>query len=143
MSMVKIVQTKEELEQVINLRYKILRQPWSQPYETSSDDLESTSINAYLEENSRVLACGRLQDNGGGVGQVRYMAVDAACQGKGYGYQILNVLESKAKAMGLHTIELQARENAVPFYLKNGYTIKEKTFKLWDIIQHYLMFKKI
>lgn len=131
------------IEAIIQLRYEILRKPWGKPKETATDELESQSVNAYIEEQGKVIACGRLQDNGGGIGQVRYMAVAEGQQGKGLGKLILNKLEEEALAMGLHTIELQARENALEFYKAQDYTIRETTFKLWDIIQHYLMTKQL
>ena len=129
---------------VIGLRYKILRQPWNQPIDTATDAMELTSINACIEdENGNVIACGRLQENENKVGQIRYMAVDTHCQGKGLGKLIVEFLEEKAKNLQLKKIELQARENAVNFYESQGYTIKEKSFLLWGIIQHYLMEKKV
>ncbi|MDI1355698.1 MAG: GNAT family N-acetyltransferase [bacterium] len=134
--------TKDQLEAIIALRYKILRQPWAQAFETSRDDLEESSVNAFIEsEHAEVIACGRLQENENKIGQIRYMAVAAEFQGKGLGTLILNFLEDKANAIGLETIQLQARENAVPFYEAKGYRIKEKSFLLWGIIQHYLMEK--
>ena len=111
--------------------------------QTSTDDMEESAINAFIEDKGSVIACGRLQDNGGGVGQIRYMAVAANYQGKGLGRLIVTKLEEEAKKNGLHTIELQARENAVEFYKSQGYSVKETSFKLWDIIQHYLMTKEI
>lgn len=140
---VKIANSKPELKNIIDLRYKILREPWQQAYETSSDELEETSINAYITLNEKVVACGRLQNNGGGIGQIRYMAVDHNQQGKGLGKLILKKLEDQAIKLGLDTIELQARENALEFYKTNNYTIVEKSFKLWDIIQHYKMIKQL
>jgi ribosomal protein S18 acetylase RimI-like enzyme len=71
------------------------------------------------------------------------MAVDVNCQGKGLGKLIVVKLEEEAKRIGLKTIELQARENAVDFYKSQDYTIQETSFKLWDIIQHYLMIKQL
>ncbi len=71
------------------------------------------------------------------------MAVDANYQGKGLGKLIVAKLEEEAIRINLHTIELQARENAVEFYKSQGYVVKETSFKLWDIIQHYLMTKEI
>lgn len=131
------------IEAIIGLRYEILRKPWGKPKETATDELESQSVNAYIENQGNVIACGRLQDNGGGIGQVRYMAVAAGQQGKGLGKLILNKLEEEAMGMGIRTIELQARENAVEFYKSGGYAVKETSFKLWDIIQHYLMTKNL
>ena len=141
---VKESSSPKELDAIISLRYKILRQPWKQPAETATDALEKMSCNAYIEDNKgTVMACGRLQENENKIGQIRYMAVDTSYQGKGLGKLILQFLEQKAKTQGLAKIELQARENAVKFYETNGYVIKEKSFLLWGIIQHYLMAKDL
>ena len=138
-----IANTQNQIAAIIDLRYDILRKPWNQPKETSSDGMEDTAINAFIEDNGKVIACGRLQDNGGGIGQIRYMAVDANYQGKGLGKLIVIKLEEEARNINLHTVELQARENAVEFYKSQGYAVKETSFKLWDIIQHYLMTKNL
>lgn len=144
MYQVKEAQTRNDLEAIILLRYKILRQPWNQALETASDGLENTSINALIMDVSgNAIACGRLQKNEGGIGQIRYMAVDDTFQGKGLGKQVLAFLEKKGKELGLQKIELHARENALRFYEGAGYLHKEKSYKLWDIIQHYLMEKVI
>ena len=71
------------------------------------------------------------------------MAVHPNYQGKGLGKLIVAKLEEEAKAIGLTSIELQARENALEFYKSQGYIVKETSFKLWDIIQHYLMTKEL
>lgn len=139
---VKQAKTKQEVEAIIDLRYKILRQPWDQPRETGTDNLEETSINAYVKnESGDVVACGRLQENENNIGQIRFMAVDNSQQGKGLGKLILKFLETEGKKAGLTKIELQARENAVDFYKSAGYSVKERSFLLWGIIQHYLMEK--
>ncbi len=140
---VKTARNEEELGRIIGLRYEVLRKPWQQPVDTASDGLEASGINAYIEHEGRVIACGRLQNNGSGVGQIRFMAVDDAYQGQGLGGLVLRFLEAEAIVWQLQTIELQARENAVAFYERNGYIIREKTFLLWGIIQHYLMAKQV
>lgn len=138
-----IANTQNHIDGIIDLRYDILRKPWNQSKETSTDGMEDVAINAFIEDNGKVIACGRLQDNGGGIGQIRYMAVDANYQGKGLGKLIVTKLEEEALKINIHTVELQARENAVEFYKSQGYVVKETSFKLWDIIQHYLMTKEI
>jgi len=140
---VQIAITQKQIDDIIDLRYDILRKPWSQPKETSTDGMEDKAINAFIEDDGKVIACGRLQDNGNGLGQIRYMAVDVNYQGKGLGKLIVAKLEDEAKRIGLTTIELQARENALEFYKSQGYIVKETSFKLWDIIQHYLMTKEL
>ena len=144
MNNVKLAATEKEIIEIIELRYKVLRQPWQQLKETATDNLELVSLNAYInDESGKVIACGRLQKNSDETGQIRFMAVDNFHQSKGLGNMIVSFLEDEGKKIGLKKIELQARENAVEFYKKAGYTIKEKTFLLWGIIQHFLMEKEI
>ncbi|MCW3078524.1 MAG: acetyltransferase, family [Bacteroidetes bacterium] len=142
--MVKVATTAEELQHILKLRYQVLRQPWDQPAETATDDLEHSSINAFItNEKGNVIACGRLQENENKKGQIRFMAVADDYQGKGLGKMIVKFLESKGRELGLTEIELQARENAVKFYEECGYSIKEKSFLLWGQIRHFLMVKEI
>ena len=138
---VTIANSTDELAAVIDLRYRILRKPWNQPFETATDGMEEKCVNAYITDEDRVIACCRLQVNEGNVGQIRFMAVEESMQGKGLGTLILEKLEQQAEKLRLTRIELQARENAVSFYERQGYSIKEKSFLLWGIIQHYLMWK--
>lgn len=141
---VKQASTKTHLKNIIQLRYDVLREPWKQSIETATDELEQQSINAYIEdENGTIIACGRLQENENKIGQIRFMAVSNNYQGKGIGKLIINYLEEKAKEKKLVEIQLQARENAVQFYKSCNYTVSQKSFLLWGIIQHYLMTKSL
>jgi N-acetylglutamate synthase-like GNAT family acetyltransferase len=141
---VKIASTKQQLNSILKLRYEVLRKPWSQTIDSASDQLEHKSINAFIQNNKGVfIACGRLQENENKIGQIRFMAVDQNYQGKGLGKLIITSLEEKAKDLQLNKIQLQARENAVSFYKNNGYVMIEKTFLLWDQIQHFLMEKNV
>jgi predicted GNAT family N-acyltransferase len=144
MFLVKKSNSNKDLRAILKLRVAVLRQPWNQPAETATDNLEEKSINAFIEdENGNAIACGRLQENENKIGQIRFMAVDTNYQGKGLGKMIVDFLETEGKKLNLNTIELQARENAVKFYENSGYKIKEKSFLLWGQIQHYLMEKKL
>jgi len=139
---VKIASTNQQLNSILKLRYEVLRKPWSQTIDSATDQLEEKSINAFIQNNKGVfIACGRLQENENKIGQIRFMAVDQNYQGKGLGKLIITSLEEKAKDLQLNKIQLQARENAVSFYKNNGYVMIEKTFLLWDQIQHFLMEK--
>jgi len=143
MYQVEICKYKKKLDAIVDLRYAVLRKPWNKSKNSVTDDLEENSINAFILFNEKVIACGRLQNNENGVGQIRFMAIDSDYQGQGLGKLIIIKLENEAKQIGIKVIELQSRENAVEFYKASGYTIKEKSFILWDIIQHYLMTKSI
>ena len=84
-------------------------------------DLELLSKNAFVEIDSKIIACGRLQNNGDGIGQIRYMAISEEYQRKGLGKLILERLEDEARNLNLKKIELQwnyAPSRAFQFRLK-------------------------
>jgi predicted GNAT family N-acyltransferase len=134
--------TENRIEEYYQLRWKVLRAPWNQPRGTERDEMEDASLHrVVLDEQQRILACGRLQLNTSTEAQVRYMAVDPDFRGKGLGRLVLQELECLASDAGALKVILQARENALPFYAACGYEVVIPTFLLYDTIQHYLMQK--
>ncbi|MCK6649170.1 MAG: GNAT family N-acetyltransferase [Bacteroidia bacterium] len=137
-------QTPKEFEAYYLVRFNTLRKPWGQPAGSEKDQHEQDSFHAMAIANTgNVLGVCRLQYNSPSEGQLRFMGVTEDARGMGIGKLLLEYLEKKAKDSGATTMILQARENAVPFYLKCGYSIKEKTHLLWGEIQHYLMSKEL
>jgi len=144
---VKIIEpsTSEEFKKYYNLRYEVLRKPWLQPKGSERDEEEETSLHRMIidESNGKAVAVGRLQFNSIEEAQIRYMAVSDDYQGMGYGSKIVKVLDNIAREKGSLKIILQSRGNAVKFYEKNGYKIIEKSYLLFDEIQHWLMEKQL
>lgn len=140
---VKIAQNEQDLQKIFDLRYEVLRKPWKQVYDTSFDELDKVSINAFIEYNDICIACGRLDILQENTAQIRYMAVHPDFKGQGLGQLILNTLEEMAISKGIEKIILHARENALGFYLKQNYKLIKPSHVLFDTIQHYLMEKKI
>ncbi len=137
-------QTQQEFESYYHLRWLCLRKPWGKPVGTEKDELEDSSIHAMLIDDDNIpVAVGRLHLNKPDEAQMRYMAVAEQERGKKYGDRILRYLEQVAKKRNCTSIILQARDIAVNFYKRNGFVVKEKSFLMWDEIQHYLMEKKI
>lgn len=136
---------KEEFEKYYQLRWEVLRAPWGKPKGSEKDDLENTSTHALmLDENNNAVAVCRLNSTDNKqIGQVRFMGVSSTAQGKGYGAKIMDYIEQEAKKQGMNKIILHARENALEFYKRCGYTVVEKSYLMWDEIQHYLMEKGI
>jgi predicted GNAT family N-acyltransferase len=62
------------------------------------------------------------------VVKMRQVAVDPHTQGTGVGRILVEASEAKARELGYAEIELNARETAVPFYLKLGYEVVGETF---------------
>jgi GNAT superfamily N-acetyltransferase len=138
-------------EQYFALRWQVLRAPWQQP-EGSERDAQDTpntdgqhpsiyNLGAWLA--GACVGCGRVQLNTPQLAQVRYMAVSPSVQGLGVGKQLLTALENWAQQRGATLLELQARENALPFYTACGYTLCEKTHLLFGSIQHFRMEKPL
>jgi len=136
--------TVEEFSQYYQLRWKILRKPWQQVLGSEQDEHEQQSIHRMIiDEQSKVLAVGRLEKTTEQQGQIRFMAVDDKAQGQGLGQQIINALEQQASQLGMTEISLNARANAVGFYQKLGYEDQGYSHTLFNDVKHYRMVKTL
>lgn len=136
--------TPEEFQKYYRLRYETLRQPWGQPEGSERAEDDDTAIHAMLIDDDReaVGVC-RLHMNTPLEGQLRFMGIRKDKQGQQLGNLLMEYLEARAKALGAMTLTLQARENAVNFYRRNGYEVVEETYVLFGTIQHYRMTKQL
>jgi N-acetylglutamate synthase-like GNAT family acetyltransferase len=126
------------------LRFSVLREPWNQPLGSEVLQDEASAIHAMaVDEDEKVLGVARMHESSPKQGQVRCVAVATGQQGKGIGKLIMRHLEKLAAEKGWQEIVLEARENAVPFYESLGYSIIEKSYLLFDEIQHYRMKKAL
>jgi len=135
-------ETTSEWDTYYDLRYRILRKPLGKPKGSERNEGDTTGIHLALYDNQILRAIARLDVAEPGVSQVRFVAVDDTVRGKGYGRLIMEAAEAKSKAAGNTKMILHARDYAVEFYLKIGYTTVEKSYKLFDVLQHYLMEKE-
>jgi len=135
-------ESTEEFEKYYELRWRLLRKPWNKEKGTEQDDDENNSYHLMAIKNNQVLGVARLQNISSTEAQLRYMAVDDKHHNQGIGKAIIQSMENYARKNNMHSIMLHARENAVGFYEKTGYELVEKSYLLFDCIQHYKM-KKI
>ena len=96
-----------------------------------------------MYEDRILKAIARLDQSAEKIAQVRFVAVESTVQGKGYGKIIMTAVENAAKDRGDEQMILHARDYAVDFYLKLNYTLVEKSYLLFDVLQHFLMEKKL
>jgi len=75
--------------------------------------------------------------------QIRGMAVLEEFQGKGYGAALVKEAENHCINLNADLIWFNAREKAILFYKKLGYTIVGDSFLIPDVGIHFAMFKKI
>lgn len=133
--------TPKEWDLYYALRYYVLRKPLNQPLGSERNDGDLTGIHFALFEDGMLRAIARLDKTDDETAQTRFVAVDTVAQGKGFGKLIMDAVEAKSIARGDKKMILHARDYALPFYLRLGYTEIEKSYKLFDVLQHYLMEK--
>lgn len=135
-------QTEQEWEAYYDLRYRILREPLNQPRGSERNDGDATGIHLALYEAGILKAITRLDQPKATISQVRFVAVDSNTQGKGYGRLIMEAAENCSMETGNHKMILHARDYALDFYLKIGYKNLGESYKLYDVLQHFLMEKQ-
>ena len=91
--------------------------------ELINDEFEKNAIHiVFLNTNKQVIGTGRLHTvNSTGI--ISQMAVSKENQKAGIGKKILNELICKCWSTGITQIELSARETAIEFYQKSGFTV--------------------
>jgi GNAT superfamily N-acetyltransferase len=136
--------TASEFEAYYAFRWKILREPWNQPLGSERDDFDGDAIHlAAWDDAGQLLGIGRLHRVAENHGKVRYMAVDPTRRSHGVGKAILQELEARAIELGMQEINLNSRQDAVPFYQKNGYQVLRPAHTLFGTIPHFEMWKRL
>lgn len=72
--------------------------------------------------------------------QLRGMATDPAHQGKGLGRELIRFALSYLKERGVNLLWCNAREDAIPFYLKTGFRETGPLFMIPDVCLHRVMY---
>ena len=142
MFIIRTPNTEKEWEDYYDLRYRILRLPLGQPLGSERNEGDSTGKHFALYLNGQLNAIARLDQPEKYTSQVRFVAVESNTQGKGFGKEIMTAVENFSKKSGNRKMILQARENALDFYLKLDYKLIEKSYLLFGQVQHYLMKKE-
>ena len=132
-----------EYDEAVRLRYEVLRKPLGLEY--APEQLAGE----YAEHH--LVACTADGAIAGYLNltpldeenvKMRQVAVAAARQGQGIGLAMVQESEALARRLGFRRIVLHARETAVPFYLRAGYTIVGDRFEEVKI-PHFKMEKSL
>lgn len=136
--------TAQEWENYFDLRWRVLRQPWGQPRGSERDDLDAEGFHLMVRGSAgAVVAVGRLHLNSPSEAQVRYMAVDETCRGRGLGSRILSGLEDRALSESVTSVVLNARDSAINFYRRHGYSVEGPVEILFGEVRHFRMRKDL
>jgi N-acetylglutamate synthase-like GNAT family acetyltransferase len=137
-------QTPAEFEDYFDLRWRILRAPWHQPRGSEKDEFEETAEHiSIITTEGRTIGVGRLHTLKPDQAQIRYMAVDGEYRGQGIGEIIFRHLEFLARDRNIKRILVNARNSAVGYYERFGFSVIGDGPTLFDEIQHKLMEKKL
>lgn len=105
------------------LRYEVLRRPIGWAEGTERQAVEDQSIHWVAKDvDGHVIGCVMMHDQGDGTARLLQMAVTEPLQGRDIGRRLVKTLEGRAREHGIHTITLHARQTAIPFYERLGYT---------------------
>jgi predicted GNAT family N-acyltransferase len=137
-------ESPEEFEEYYDLRWRVLREPWSQPRGSERDEFDPTADHVTVrDEDGNLIGIGRLHLNNDREAQIRYMATEEDARGYGAGRVIIVQLETIAKERGVRRITLNARENIVGFYEHLGYRVTGEGPTMFDEIRHSKMKKEL
>lgn len=132
----------KQYAKTILLRQAVLRSPLGLRFTEEELEQEKDSFHFAIYKDEEVVACVVLQPLGAEKAKLRQMAVAEKWRGHGLGKEMIKFVEDFARAQGVLKIELNAREEAVGFYEKQGYVrLGEKHVEVG--LPHWKMSKKM
>ncbi len=138
--------TKKEFKQYYHIRWKTLREPWGRPVGSEKVDGNKTATHLMVADETsddRIVGVARGHMNTDTEGQIRLMGVVEECRGKGVGRLLMDEMEKTLREQGAEYIVIHARDYALDFYKNCGYEITQKSYLMWDEIQHWKMMKRL
>ena len=135
--------TPAELARYYETRWYTLRRPWHQPKGSERDEREKEAFHVMAVDDGRVVGVARMHIQSPGIAQFRYMGVDHRYRNRGIATRLLRALEKEARRRRVKVAWFNAREPAVPFYEKCGYSIFDSSYTLYGCIPHWKMFKEL
>jgi thioesterase domain-containing protein len=114
--------TDNQIAKYYHFRWQMLREPLRLPVGSERDEFDEMSHHRMIVDGrGRPIAVGRLYVTPDHEGQIRFMAVKPNRRNKGVGSLILVALESFARQEGVKRLVCNARQEAIAFYVKNGF----------------------
>jgi ribosomal protein S18 acetylase RimI-like enzyme len=132
-----------DFDEALALRYAVLRQPLGLDYSEAqiAEEWNQYHLAAYRNDGA-LLGYLNLTPAEHGLVKMRQVAVSPAAQGQGIGAALVAASETLAREEGFSHMVLHARETAVSFYKKLGYTVEGERFEEVTI-PHFKMQKKL
>jgi predicted GNAT family N-acyltransferase len=140
---IKSPETLDEWDNYFLFRWEMLRKPLGMSKDSLEDNLEKLSFHLVaIDRRKIIVGSGRVHFNSNEEAQIRYMAVSENLKRQGIGSEIVKKLEEYAWENGAKTIILNAREEAINFYLSLSY-LEEGPYQSDTGIPHITMRKNL
>ncbi len=132
----------KEYQQMLALRYQMLRKPLG--LEFHSEELEKEAHNVLLGcfDDEILEGCCMLVETSKKEIRLRQMAVLSGLQGKGIGRVLMLFAENVARDRRYQKIIMHSRVSSIPFFEKLGYAVVGEPF-IELTIQHVVMEKEL
>lgn len=132
----------KEYQQMVDLRYQIMRKPLGLQFKPEDLLLEKDDILIGCFDEDRMEGCCLLTEIDKKTVKLRQMAVLSGLQGKGVGRVLMIFAENIARDRGYKKLIMHARKTAVGFYEKLGYKVCSDEFEEVTL-PHYVMEKEL
>lgn len=143
MNIIQVEFATPEYDETVALRYKILREPLGLEFTEEQLAAEYADFHLAVYSDDWILrGCLVLTLKNDKVLKMRQVAVNIDSQGKGIGTLLVQASETLARANGFETMELNARDTAIPFYEKLNYQKVGEEFVEVNI-PHFKMVKSL
>ncbi|MBT4793498.1 MAG: GNAT family N-acetyltransferase [Halobacteriovoraceae bacterium] len=109
------------------LRNKVLLRPFGLP-DHAWEMQDKNSYHLIAIDSEKVIACLLLCPKENHSIQLMQMAVEPELQKNGIGKKLVEAAVLKAKTAGLKTLFCHSRENAIGFYLSQGFEVYDEPF---------------
>lgn len=113
----------------IDLRRRVLREPLGLVFTDEELEKEAMEYHLVALHDDDLLACLVLTPIDHETIKMRQVAVEPNSQGQGIGKKLVEFSERVAQEKGFKNMVLNARDTAVPFYLRLGYEIEGEPFE--------------
>jgi ribosomal protein S18 acetylase RimI-like enzyme len=142
MALKQIYHGSKEYEQMVQLRYEILRKPVGLSFSPEELAREKDDILIGAFEEDTIVGCCLVTKVDNNTAKLRQMAVRKNMQGMGIGESMMMFAENITRDRGFKTLMMHARDTAIGFYEKFGYKVKGDQF-IEVNLQHHVMEKNL
>lgn len=139
----------------LECRFRNLYIPYGLPRSVNTSELDEPRVRPDVrhgavvlpERPDRIVACARLDlqpsAEGGPRAQIRYFSTETECRGRGIGRMLMRTMEAHALAAGCPYVWMEARLEAVEFYLRIGYADLGPGPTKYEVLHHRIMARRV